>query len=121
MKNALVLTQVLLRIIFHRPADENKTVCIDRIAQLVQRLGYVLYGRGSIPNGGYDGIFFFATNPDRLWLTQPPIQWVPDDHSLEVKRPGLETDHSPPSSAKVKNAWRYNSSPPLRFHDIVRT
>jgi hypothetical protein len=29
---------------------------------------------------------------------QPPIQWV-----LGVKRPGREADHSPPSSAEVKN------------------
>jgi hypothetical protein len=28
-----------------------------------------------------------------------------------VKRPGLEADHSPPSSAKVKDEWRYNSTP----------
>jgi hypothetical protein len=27
--------------------------------------------------------------------------------SLEVKRPGRETNHSPPSSAEVKNAWNY--------------
>jgi len=24
---------------------------------------------------------------------------------------GLKADHSPPSSAKVKNAWRYTSTP----------
>jgi hypothetical protein len=28
-----------------------------------------------------------------------------------VKRPGREADHSPPSSAEVKNAWRYTSTP----------
>jgi hypothetical protein len=26
-----------------------------------------------------------------------------------VKRPGREADHSPQSSAEVKNAWRYTS------------
>jgi hypothetical protein len=31
--------------------------------------------------------------------------------SPEVKRPWREADHSPPSSAKVKNAWRYTSTP----------
>jgi hypothetical protein len=31
--------------------------------------------------------------------------------SLGVKRPGGEADHSLPSSAKVKNAWRYISTP----------
>jgi hypothetical protein len=38
--------------------------------------------------------------------------------SLGVKRPGREVDHSPPSSAKVKNG---GDIPPLpiRLHDIV--
>jgi hypothetical protein len=36
---------------------------------------------------------------ERLRLTQPPVQWVP-----AVKRPGCEADHSPPSSAKPRNA-----------------
>jgi hypothetical protein len=30
------------------------------------------------------------------------IQWVPGALSLGVKRPGREADHSPPSSAEVK-------------------
>jgi hypothetical protein len=34
--------------------------------------------------------------------TQSPIQWVPRDLSIGVKRPGYEADHSPPSSAEVK-------------------
>jgi hypothetical protein len=35
-------------------------------------------------------------------LNQPPIQWVPEALSLGVKQPGREADHSPPSSADVK-------------------
>jgi hypothetical protein len=31
--------------------------------------------------------------------------------SLRVKRPGCETDHSPPSSDEVKNEWSYTSTP----------
>jgi hypothetical protein len=37
-----------------------------------------------------------------LGPTQPPIHWVPGALSLGVKRPGREADHSPPSSAEVK-------------------
>jgi hypothetical protein len=37
--------------------------------------------------------------------TQTPIQWVPGALSLRIMRPGREADHSPPSSADVKNAW----------------
>jgi len=36
--------------------------------------------------------------------TQSPIQWVPGALSLELKQPGREADHSPPSSTEVKNA-----------------
>jgi hypothetical protein len=48
------------------------------------------------------GILFTTTSRMALGPTQPPIQSVPVDLSLEVKRPGREADHSPPSSAKVK-------------------
>jgi hypothetical protein len=66
--------------------------------------GYVLGDRGS----GFDfrrglGIFLFTTESrPALGLTQPPIQWVPGALSLGVKRPRREADHSPPSSAEVK-------------------
>jgi hypothetical protein len=53
-----------------------------------------------------------------LWSTQPPLQWVPGILSLEVKRPGREAGHSPPSSAEVKNAWSYTSTPPVRLHGV---
>jgi hypothetical protein len=47
---------------------------------------------------------FLHTTVSRLALepTQPPIQWVPGALSMEVKLPGREADHSPPSSAEVK-------------------
>jgi hypothetical protein len=32
-----------------------------------------------------------------------------------VKRPGREADHSPPTSAEVKNTWIYTSTPPYAF------
>jgi hypothetical protein len=49
------------------------------------------------------GIFLSNTaSRTALGLTQPPIQWVPGDLSLVVKRQGREADHSPPSRAEVK-------------------
>jgi hypothetical protein len=66
------------------------------------------------------GSFLFTTaSKQALGLTQPPIQWVPGDLSLEVKRPGRQADQSPPSSADVKNAWNYASPPPIHFHGVV--
>jgi hypothetical protein len=51
--------------------------------------------------------------------TQPPIQCVPGTPSLGVKRPSREADHSPSSSAEVKNALSYASIPPVRLHDVA--
>jgi hypothetical protein len=43
-----------------------------------------------------------------------------------VKQPGREADHSPPSSAEVKNPSSYTSVPPIRLHvfmewDLVKS
>jgi hypothetical protein len=54
-----------------------------------------------------------------LGPTQPPIQLVPGALSLGIKRPLREADHSPPSSAEVKNAWSYTSTTPVRLHGVV--
>jgi hypothetical protein len=35
--------------------------------------------------------------------------------SLGIKRPARGSDHSPPSSADVKNAWSYTSTPQYVF------
>jgi hypothetical protein len=48
---------------------------------------------------------------NQLWgPIQPPIQRIPGE-----KRPGREADQSPPSSAMVKNAWDYTSTPQYLF------
>jgi hypothetical protein len=39
--------------------------------------------------------------------------------SLRVKRRGREVDNSPPSSAEVKYAWNYTSTPPIPLHGVV--
>jgi hypothetical protein len=59
---------------------------------------------------GLGVILFTTASRTALEPTQPPIQWVPGALSLGVKRPEREADHSPTSSAEVKNAWSY---PPL--------
>jgi hypothetical protein len=66
------------------------------------------------------GIFLFTTvSRTALGPTQPPIRWVPEALSLGVKRRVREADHSPPSSAEVKNAWSYSSTPPIRLRGMV--
>jgi hypothetical protein len=51
-----------------------------------------------------------------LITIQPPIQWVPEAFSWGVKRLGRKTDHSPPSTARAKNAWGYTSTRLMRLH-----
>jgi hypothetical protein len=67
-------------------------------------LGYGLDDRGSrVRFSAGTGNFFFTTaSRTALRPTQPPIQWVPGALSLGVKQPGHEADHSPPSSAEVR-------------------
>jgi hypothetical protein len=65
-------------------------------------------------------IFLFATAPNpALGPTQPPIKWVPRALSPVIRQPKRDADHSPPSSAEVKNAWSYTSTPPIRLHGVV--
>jgi hypothetical protein len=65
------------------------------------------------------GIFLFTTaSRTSTGLTQPHIQWLTGDLSLGVRRPGREADHSPPSSAEVKECvdlyLHYPNTPSLR-------
>jgi hypothetical protein len=65
-------------------------------------------GRGKI-------VLFFKSHSPVPGPTLPPIQRVPGALSPRVKRPGLEADHSPPTSVEVKNTWLYTSTPPYVF------
>jgi hypothetical protein len=46
-----------------------------------------------------------------MGLTQVSVHWVPATLSPGVKWPGCESDHSPPSSAEVRNEELYVHSP----------
>jgi hypothetical protein len=46
---------------------------------------------------------------------QPPIQWVSATLSPVIKRPERDANHSRPSSAEVKYAWSYISTPSYTF------
>jgi hypothetical protein len=66
------------------------------------------------------GIFLFITmSRMSLGPTQPPIQWVPGALSLGVKWPGHEADHSPSSSAKVKECVELCLHSPIHLHNMV--
>jgi hypothetical protein len=73
---------------------------------------YGLDGRGSSTRRFK--IFLLSTSSRPvLGPTQLSIQWVPGALSLVVKRPGLEADHSHPSSAEIKNGGAIPHAPML--------
>jgi len=37
----------------------------------------------------------------------------------EIKRQGRKATDSPPPTAKIKNAWRYTYTAPIRLHGVV--
>jgi hypothetical protein len=55
------------------------------------------------------------SSPPALGPNQLPTQSVAGASSSEIKRPGHEADHWPPSSAEVMNAWSYTTTPPYVF------
>jgi hypothetical protein len=75
---------------------------------------WILAGRSSIP-GSTKNILFSMSSSLALGPTQPPIQYVPWTISPGLKRPEREADHSPPSSADVKERWIYTSTSPYVF------
>jgi hypothetical protein len=79
--------------------------------------GYGLDGRGvGVRVPVRSRMFCSPCPPDRLWEpTEPPIQLVPGALSTEVKRPGREAGHSPPTNVEVKKTWIYTSIPPYAF------
>jgi hypothetical protein len=55
-----------------------------------------------------------------LGPTQPTIQWVLLTRRFaQVKWLGLEANHSPSTSAEIKKAWIYTSTPLLCLHSIL--
>jgi len=54
-----------------------------------------------------------------LGPTQPHVKWISGALSQGVKWPGCEPDHSPPSSAEIKNVWGYTFIPPARHYGMV--
>jgi hypothetical protein len=72
--------------------------------------GYGLDDRGVGVRVPVGSIIFSISSRRALGSTQPPSQWIPGALSPEVKRQGLEPDHSHPTSAEVRKIWFYTST-----------
>jgi hypothetical protein len=55
---------------------------------------------------------------EKTFVKYPPIQLVPEALPQGVKRQGLQADHSPPSSADVKNGKAVTQFP-IHLHGVV--
>jgi hypothetical protein len=64
---------------------------------------------GSSPGRGWQ---FFSTPPCPNWLWNPSRLL---SNGYQGLFPWLEADHSPPSSAELKNEWSYISTPQYAF------
>jgi hypothetical protein len=73
-----------------------------------------LRGQSLGPSEGKISLLSIPSRPV-LVPTHPPIQWVLQALFSGVKWQRHEADHSPQSSAEVKNTWSYNSTPPHVF------
>jgi hypothetical protein len=91
------------------------------IAQSVQRwaTGWTIGVLGFDARWRLEIFLFTTASRTALEPTEPPIQWVPWALSLGVKRPGRETNHSPPSSAEVKECVELYLHYPIRLHGVV--
>jgi hypothetical protein len=69
-------------------------------------------------NNGTTGISYcrFVSNPCLYTIRHLDIPMALYEHIATILG---EADHSPPSSAEVKNAWSYTSTPPVRLHGVV--
>jgi len=66
------------------------------------------------------GFILFATaSRTSVGSTKPLIQCVSVFVSVVLKRPGYDADHSPPSSAEVKNTWSYTPTHAVSLQDAV--
>jgi hypothetical protein len=101
---------------FYIPTSES--VCVIQDSSVGIALGYGLVNRGFESRWELRVFLFTTAFRPTQGPTQPPIQCVPGALSLGVERPVREADHSPPSSAQVKNAWNYTSTHPIRLHGV---
>jgi hypothetical protein len=79
-------------------------------------LGYGLDNRGFESRQELVILQFTTASRPTLRPNHPPIQGAPGTLFLVIKRPEREADHSPPSSAEVKNSL---ALPPLPKYAFV--
>jgi hypothetical protein len=82
----------LITIIISRYEYKLRKLSLYNILQSRDKRNWLRAGRSddrvSIPDGGWKCFSFVTASRPTLGLTQPPVQWVPRDFSLESKMAG---------------------------------
>jgi hypothetical protein len=79
--------------------------------------GWAIWG---LSPGMVKRVFSFPKRPDNLWIRPSPLFSGYWDSFPGLKRPGCEVDHSPLSTAGVKNEWRYSPASPVCLNGVDR-
>lgn len=85
----------------------------------LQRISYGLDGQGFESQQGREH-FFSRDRRDGFWGTLSPIFIGYQGYFSGVKRLVFEVDHSPQSTAEVKNDWNYTQAPGICFLGVDR-
>jgi hypothetical protein len=96
MSGTKILYEIDLKFILRKLLKRSRNSSVGIV------MGYGLDGRVSIP-GRSKRFFSFPVSRPVLGPTQPIIQWVHGTLSMEVKRPGRDAVHRPPSSVEINN------------------
>jgi len=93
-------------------SELNETMQSEQLSWYSHRLakGWTIGVRSFDSRRGLGNFLFTTASRPALGHFQPFIKLVPGSLSLGIKRPGLEANHSLPSSAEVKNVWDYTST-----------
>jgi hypothetical protein len=85
----------------------------------VHSISTILYDRDGLPSPGRVKNFLSSMSSRPALESTQPIQWVPGSLSPGVNRPKHETDHLPPTSAKIKKNIDLYIYSHIRLHGIV--
>jgi hypothetical protein len=82
-------------------------------------LGYGLNDRVFESRQGLESFLSTTASRPALGPTQSPIQWLSGAVSLGIERPESDAEHSPPSSAEVKECVELYLHSPTSLHGVV--
>jgi hypothetical protein len=98
------------------PTSRKRATDRWSLRNFLPRSSLFMFGKDQKSHGARSGLYGGCSNGI------PPIHFFQADHRIQFgprPMPDLEADHSPQCSAKVKNAWNYTSTPPLRLHCMI--